>query len=162
MVLGILLAMNHNCRLLIVYHSQTGHTQAMVEAAVRGAVGETALELRVLRASQAVVADLLWTDTLLLATPENFGYMAGALKDFFDRTFYPCQGLIQGLPYAVMVSAGNDGRGAVAAIERIARGYPFKPVAEPLIARGELTAEHLAECEQLGAALAAGTLMGIF
>ena len=84
-------------------------------------------------------------------TPENFGYMSGGMKDFLDRTFYPVEGKILSLPYAVFISAGNDGTMALAAIRRIANGYPFKEVQAPIIAAGELTDEHLNGCRGVGA-----------
>jgi multimeric flavodoxin WrbA len=99
---------------------------------------------------------------LLLATPEHFGYMSGALKHFFDRTFYPAEGKVIGLPYALMVSAGNDGSGAVSSVERIALGYRWKKVAEPIIARGELDPPLLERCRELGQLLATGVAMGVF
>jgi multimeric flavodoxin WrbA len=149
-------------RLLVVFHSQSGGLERMAEAVVRGAAREEGVEVRAVRALEAGIDELLWAEALLLGTPENFGYMSGALKDFFDRTFYPAQGKVHGLPYAVFIKAGNDGSGALTAIERIARGYPLKPVAEPVIARGEITAEDLARCEELGQTLAAGLALGIF
>ena len=89
------------------------------------------------------------------------GYMAGAIKDFFDRTFYPAQDRVQGLPYAIFVSAGNDGTGAVGSIERIALGYRFRKCAEPLIIKGDPGAEDLQRCADLGQTLAAGLALGI-
>ena len=106
--------------------------------------------------------DLLWAHGLLLGTPENFGYMSGAMKDFFDRTFYAVEGKIAPLPYSVFISAGNDGTGALTAIRRIAKGYPFIEVQEPVIARGELTPDHLKQCRDLGTALALGLEMSLF
>jgi len=88
--------------------------------------------------------------------------MSGALKDFFDRTYYPCEGKLTGLPYAVFVSAGNDGTGAVREIGRIANGYGWKVVAEALIVRKEITPADLVRAEELGEALAAGLAMGVF
>ena len=148
--------------LLIVYHSQTGHTQAMAEAVHRGACREEDIEVRLRRALEADLDDLLWADGLLLGTPENFGYMSGALKDFLDRTYYPAQGKVDGLPYGIFISAGNDGTGAVTNIQRIAKGYPLKPVMDPIIVRGEVGAEDLEHCEELGEALATGVALGIF
>ena len=150
--------------LLIAYHSQSGNTQRMAEAALSGAQNEliTGVDVRLLRAKQATSDDLLWANGLLLGTPENFGYMSGGMKDFLDRTFYPVEGKILSLPYAVFISAGNDGSGALKAIRRIANGYPFKEVQQPIIAQGEVTAQHLAACEELGMALAAGLETGIF
>lgn len=150
--------------LLIVYHSKTGHTQQMAEAAARGAehADLDPVEVRLRRAAQAGPDDLLWADGLLLGTPENFGYLSGALKDFLDRTFYEVEGKLSPLPYAMFVSAGNDGSGAVRAMERIANGYPFTKVQDPVICRGELTAEGLQRCQELGMTLAAGIELGMF
>lgn len=118
--------------------------------------------MRVERAHDAGPEDLLWADGLLLGTPENFGYMSGALKDFFDRTFYEVEGRLSPLPYALLISAGNDGTGAVRAINRIANGYPLVAVQEPLISRGEPDADTLARCRELGMTLAAGLALGMF
>lgn len=149
-------------RLLIIYHSQTGHTRAMAKAVRRGARRVPEVETRSKMALRAGLDDLLWAQALLLGTPENFGYMSGAMKNFLDRTYYPAQGRIGGLPYAVFISAGNDGTGALNSIERIARGYPFKPVCDPIIARGELTPAVLRSCEDLGETMASGVAWGIF
>ena len=148
--------------LLIVYHSQTGHTRAMARAVTRGARRVTDVETRLKMALRAGLDDLLWAHGLLLGTPENFGYMSGAMKNFLDRTYYPAQGKIGGLPYAIFISAGNDGSGALASIERIARGYPLKPVCDPIIARGEPGVEVLRHCEELGETMASGVAWGIF
>lgn len=149
--------------LLIVYASQTGHALRMAQAARQGAlVLADEVEVRIEHGLRAGLDELLWCHGLLLATPENFGYMAGALKDFLDRTYYPAQGKVEGLPFAVMISAGNDGSGALTAIERIARGYPLNRVIEPIIAKGELTDEALARCFDMGQTMAAGIAYGVF
>ena len=150
--------------LLIVYHTKTGHTLELVNACVRGA-GDPLIEgvdLRVLRAADAGPDDLLWANGLILGTPENFGYMSGALKDFLDRTYYEVEGQLSPLPYAVVISAGNDGSGALRAIRRIANGYPLVEVQDPVIARGEVTAAHLEAATEIGMALAAGLEAGIY
>lgn len=149
-------------RLLIVYHTQSGNTGRLAEAIARGARRVDGTETVVKRAFAAGVDDLLACDALILGTPENFGYMSGALKDFFDRTYYPCEGKLTGRPYAVFVSAGNDGTGAVREIGRIALGYGWKQVAEPLIVRNEITDAALADCEALGEAMATAVSLGIF
>ena len=59
--------------------------------------------------------------------------MAGLMKDFFDRCYYPALGRIEGRPYAVMVCAGSDGSGAARQIERICTGWRLKAVAPALI-----------------------------
>ena len=90
--------------------------------------------------------------------------MAGQVKDFFDRTYEPARGrkAIFKKPYVVFVSAGNDGRGAVSNIERIALGYPLKKVYDPVVARGEVDDEVLARCRELGQTIAAGCQAGIY
>lgn len=149
--------------LLMVWHSQSGHTARLADAVAEG-VNEFAdeVELRRVRALEAGIDELLWAEGLLIGTPENFGYLSGAVKDFLDRTYYPVQGKVDGLPWAMFVSCDNDGRGAVQALERIALGYNWKRVAEPLIARGELQAEHLAQARELGQTLAAGLAYGAY
>ena len=150
--------------LLIVYHTQTGNTRRLAEAVLAGATDEllTGVEIRYLMAHQAGPDDLLWAHGLLLGTPENFGYMSGAMKDFLDRTFYPVEGKVLSLPYAVFISAGNDGTGALRAIRRIANGYPFKEVQDPIITQGEISEEQIERCKELGMTLAAGLEAGIF
>jgi multimeric flavodoxin WrbA len=149
--------------LLVIYSTQTGRTQALLEA-VRNGIETCAdeVEVRVLPALQAGLDDLLWAEGLLIGTPENFGYMSGAVKDFLDRVYYPSEGKKLGLPYAIFVSAGNDGSGAVRAIERIATGCGWKPVAEALVVRGEPDPAALARCHELGQTLAAGLAFGIY
>jgi multimeric flavodoxin WrbA len=114
------------------------------------------------RAIDATLDDLLGADGLAIGTPENFGYMSGMVKDFFDRTFYGAQDRVFRKPYVVFISAGNDGSGALRAIERIAQGYKFKLVYEPVISRGMLTDDTLARCRELGSVLAAGCQAGIY
>jgi len=149
--------------LLLIYAGHAGgRTHAMVEAVKQGVTeaGED-VELRALPALEAGIDDLLWAHGLLIGTPEHFGYMAGAIKDFFDRTFYPVQGKVDALPYALFVSAGNDGTGAVSSIDRIALGYRWKKCAEPLIVKGEVTDDALQRCSELGQTLAAGLALGV-
>lgn len=149
-------------RLLIVFHSQSGNTARLAEAVEAGAIEAGDVEVRCQRAFDTTTADLLAADGLLIGTPENFGTMSGAVKDLFDRTFYPLEGKMVGRPYAVFISAGNDGRGAMAQIERIATGYGWKQVLPGHIARGTPTAGDLAACRELGATLAAGLAIGVF
>jgi len=134
----------------------------MAQAVFEGATSEDIeeVEVRMLGAFDAGVDDLLWADALILGTPENFGYMSGGMKDFLDRTFYPCEGKLEGMPYAIFVSAGNDGAGAISSIQRIANGYAFRQAQEPVVARGELSPEDLKRCLELGMTLAAGLEIG--
>ena len=148
--------------LLIVYHSQSGSAAEMADAALRGAQRESGVETRLRRAADAALDDLLWADALLLGATENFGYLCGGMLDFLARVFYPAIDRAVILPYAVFISCGNDGRGALAQIERIAAGLPLRCVAEPEVARGEISDDTLARCSMLGQAMAAGLALGIF
>lgn len=150
-------------RLLLVFHSQSGRTAQLAQAVAEGAQRLHAeVELRVRRAPDATLEDLLWAEGLLLGTPENFGHLSGLMKDFLDRTYYPAEGKTIGLPWALFVSAGNDGRGAVTALERIALGYQWQKVAVPVIVKGEPDAAALSRCLDLGQTLAAGLALGLF
>ncbi len=149
-------------RLLVVHHSQSGSTERLAHAAVAGAREEAEVEVRWLRAAEAGAADLAWCDALLLATPENFGFVSGGLKEFLDRTFYAASAQQLNRAVALIVSAGNDGSGAVRQLARILQGYPLREVAEPLIVRGEPGAADVARAADAGRALAAGLALGIF
>ena len=146
--------------MLIVYHSQSGSCAKLARAAGAGAQAE--LSVRTLRAWDACTDDLEGADGLLLLAAENSGALCGGMKDFLDRSFYPAiaRGLV--LPYALILSAGNDGRGAQRQAQRILSGYPFPAATEPLILRGETSDAHLRDSAELGQAFAAGLAMGIF
>ncbi|MCP5328139.1 MAG: NAD(P)H-dependent oxidoreductase [Steroidobacteraceae bacterium] len=148
-------------------HAAVGGIKAAAQAAAADPAGgtdaaEPLVELRERHALEATLDDLLWADGLLFGTPEHFGYMSGALKDFFDRTFYPAEGRTEGRPYGLFVSAGNDGTGTATAVARIATGYRWKAIAEPLIVVGEPDANALTRCTELGATLAVGLAAGAF
>jgi multimeric flavodoxin WrbA len=161
-------------QLLIVYHSMTGGTRQMAEAAAAGARGESAVRVSLKRAAEAAAADVIEASGYVFASPENLAAMSGMMKDFFDRVYYAALDRLNGRPYAVMICAGSDGRNAAAQIERIATGWRLKPIAPPLIVctHAQSAAEILGlkripgaalrECEELGATLAAGTALGIF
>ncbi len=148
--------------LLILYHSQSGNTERLAQAVVSGALQEPAVSTRLVQAFDAGLDDLIETDAVLIGTPENFGYMSGAVKDFFDRTYYPAQEHALNLPYGLFVSAGNDGSGAVREIDRILIGYPMKKVVEPVVVQGDVDDEGISRCEELGLTMAAGLAFGIY
>ena len=160
--------------LLIVYHSLTGGTRQMAEAARAGAAAEAACAVRLLHAAQAGPQDVLAADGYVFATPENLAAMSGQLKDFFDRSYYGVLDQVNGRPYASLVCAGSDGSNAARQIARIATGWRLKAVAEPLIvcthaqtpeailAPKQIGDEDLERCRAMGEALAAGLVLGVF
>jgi multimeric flavodoxin WrbA len=150
--------------LLIVHHSQSGTTSQMAAAVIRGAKSPdvTNVDVRACSALEATAEDLLWCDAFILGTPENFGYMSGAMKYFLDRSFYACVDRIDGRPYALFVRAGNDGSGAITSMQRILKGLSVREVQSPVLIAGEFEESRLADCEELGMTIAAGLEAGMF
>jgi multimeric flavodoxin WrbA len=153
-----------NKHLLVVFHSQSGSTTRMADAVIRGAQSSDieGVEVRVKSALEASGDDLLWADAFIIGTPENFGYMSGAVKYFLDRSYYECEGKIDGKAFALFIRAGNDGSGAISSIRRILTGLAVKEVQEPVLIVGDFDESRLAECEELGLTIAAGLEAGIF
>ena len=151
-------------RLLIVSHVPSVNTRAMTDAVVSGASHEdiAGVDLRIHNPFEAGAEDVLWADGIILGTTENFGYMSGAMKDFFERIYYPCLDKTEGLPYALFIRAGNDGLGARTSIERIIKGLAWRAVQDPLICSGDYQQSFTARCEELGMTMAAGLEAGIF
>ena len=160
--------------LLIVFHSKTGGTYQMAQAASRGAAAEPEIATHLMHASEAGPDEVLKADGYIFATPENLAMMSGMMKDFFDRTYYPVLDRTVGRPYATLICAGSDGENAARQIQRIAAGWRLKAIAEPIIvcthaqtpdailAAKEIGEFDLQRCEELGAALAAGLVFGIY
>ncbi len=161
-------------QLLIVYHTLTQGTLQMAQAVRNGALAEGGVDVRLLHAQATQPLDVLAAGAYIFATPENLAAMSGMMKDFFDRCYYPVLDRINGRAYASLVCAGSDGHGAVRQIERIATGWRLKAVAEPLIVcthaqtpEAILATKHIPDtdlqrCRELGAALAAGLVLGVF
>ena len=151
-------------RLLIVAHAPSPNTLKLREAVARGARHPEieAVAVEVAAPLETGPEAVKRADGLILGTTENLGYMSGALKDFFDRIYYPCLEETQGRPYALYVRAGNDGSGTRAAVERIVTGLRWRAVQEPLICRGAWQDAFERQCEELGLALAAGLDAGVY
>ncbi len=151
-------------QLLVVAHVPSANTRRLAEAVLRGARNPEidGVAVRHVPPLEAGPADVLGADALVLGTTENLGYMSGALKDFFDRIYYPCLDQAQGLPYALYVRAGHDGTGTRRAVETIVTGLRWRAVREPLICRGDWQETFLGEGEELGMFMAAGLEAGIF
>jgi multimeric flavodoxin WrbA len=150
--------------LLLVYHSQSGATATMAQAVIAGARDEAVanIDVKVSEALTTSVEELRSAAGIILGTPENFGYMSGALKHFFDRIYYPCLEHTPGLPYALFIKASTDGHGAQTSIERIVTGLRWREIQPPIIVVGELKPTDLAACRELGLAFALGLEVGLF
>lgn len=160
--------------LLIVFHSLTGGTRQMSQAAAEGASSEPEINVRLLHASECSANDVLAAHGYIFSTPENLGSMSGMMKDFFDRTYYAVLDCAVGRPYAALICAGSDGENAARQIDRIITGWRLKRVANPLIVctfaqtpeeilrNKEISADDLNRCRELGATLAAVLAFGLF
>lgn len=146
--------------LLIVYHSLTGGSRQMAEAAAEAAREETPTVLKTAR--EAGPDDLLNADGYLFCAPENLAAIAGVMKDFFDRCYYPLLEGAQGLPYALYIRAGHDGTGTRRGVETIVTGLRWRAIHEPLICRGEWREDFVDSCHELGMLVAAGLGLGVF
>ena len=151
-------------QLLIVAHCPSMNTRALAEAVLRGARHPDieGVEARHVPPLEASAEDVLGADAIILGTTENLGYMSGALKDFFDRSYYSCLDETQGLPYCLYIRAGHDGTGTRRSVETIVTGLRWRPVQEAAIFRGDWQDDFNGQCRDLGAAMAAGLDAGIF
>ena len=151
-------------RLLIVGHAPSPNTKRLFDAVVAGAKSENGDDVEVIARSpfEAGPKDVLAADGIILGTTENLGYMSGALKDFFDRSYYPCLEETMGKPYWLYIRAGHDGTGTRRGVETIITGLRWRAVQEPIIMRGDWQEDFVEQCQDLGAAMAAGLEAGIF
>jgi NAD(P)H-dependent FMN reductase len=156
--------MDRKKKLLVVSHAPSPNTLTLRNAVAQGAGHEDIenVEVTVLAPFDAGPDDVLACDAIILGTTENLGYMSGALKDFFDRSYYPCLEKTQGLPFAYYIRAGHDGTGTQRAIASITTGLRWKAVQEPLICRGEYRDEFEEQCRELGMYVAASLDAGLF
>ena len=144
-------------RLLIIAHAPSPNTRALLEALVDGASDSRieGVEVEALSPFDTDSSHVLAADGLLLMTPENLGYMSGALKDFFDRVYYDCLDQTQGKPFAALVRAGQDGTGTCRAIETITTGLRWRIIQPPLVCRGTYSKDFLTQAQDLGLLMSA-------
>jgi hypothetical protein len=149
-------------RLLIIAHAPSRHTERLRDAVVAGARAPEieGVEVETLSPFAATPEHVLAAQAVILGTTENLGYMSGALKDFFDRCYYPLLERTQGLPYALYIRAGHDGTGTRRGVETIVTGLRWRAIREPLICRGEWREDFVDACRELGMLVAAGLDVG--
>lgn len=149
--------------LLIVFHSPSENTQLMSDAMLKAAKKHQNEDLNIILKSpfDADASDVLACDAIILGTTENLAYMSGALKDFFDRIYYPCLELKQGLPVAVVIRAGHDGTGTKIALETILTGLKWRWVQAPLICKGVWQEAFLKDVSELSEGMAVAVQQGI-
>ncbi len=151
-------------RLLLVAHTPSQNTKRLRDAVLEGAYKNEPAHVNVkwIAPLSATHNDVLKAHAIILGTTENLGYMSGALKDFFDRIYYPCLEKTQGLPYALYIRAGLDGTGTRRAVEAITTGLRWRAIQEPLICKGDFDENFIDTCRDLGTAVTTGLDAGIF
>lgn len=149
--------------LLIVAHIPSPNTLRLRDAVLAGATQAdiAGVEVRAQTPFETVADDVLWSNAVILGTTENLGYMSGALKDFFDRTYYSCLDRTEGKPYALYIRGRHDGTGTRRGVESIVTGLRWRAVQAPLILRGDWQEAFVAQCEELGTLMAASLEAGI-
>jgi|TARA_Y100000310_G_scaffold184772_1_gene184900 NAD(P)H-dependent FMN reductase len=150
--------------LLINIHSPSQNTRRLRDALIEGAshVDIADVTLRVTEPLQATADDVFWADAVILGTTANFGYMSGAMKDFFDRTYETCLSKSEGLPYAIAIRGRSDATGALASMDKIITGLKWRAVQDPLVCLGEFKESFVANWQELGLTVAAGLDNGIY
>lgn len=150
--------------LLVVAHVPSLNTTRLRDAVLSGAGALDVDNLTVhgLTPFETQPGDVIGADAVVLGTTENLGYMSGAMKDFFDRCYYPCLEETQGKPYAAYIRAGHDGTGTRRAIETIVTGLRWRAVCDPLVLKGDFQEDFVGQCEELGTLMAAGLEAGVF
>ncbi len=160
--------------LAVIWDSMTGGAKALAGAAIAAARAVDQVTVIAAHASDADADMLLTADGYLFVFPENLAAISGVMKAFFDRSYYPCLGRIEGRPYAIIVCAGLDGTNAVRQGERIATGWRLRKVADSLIvctnaqtpeailAAKTIGESDLAAAASIGAAMAEGLVLGVF
>lgn len=144
-------------QIIIVAHQPSANTLRLAEAALHGTQHADLenIEAHLLSPFKTNATDLLNADGIILGTTENLGYMSGALKDFFDRTYYEVLEKKQGLPVVCFIRAGSDGTGTKRAIETIVTGLKWRWLQEPLICKGDWQEVFVTQVEELALTLAA-------
>ena len=155
---------NQNKTLLIIANIPSENTKALADAAFKGATQQDikGVSVKLLSPFEANADDVIACDAILIGTTENFGYMSGAIKDFFDRVFYPCLEHTEALPYAIYIRAGLDGTGTEMAMQKIISGLKWKQAQDVLICQGEFSNTFKAQVAALATSMAVGLEMGIF
>jgi len=140
-------------KVLIIYHSQTGNTEAMAEAVYEGA-NSTGASVTLRKAADATAGDLLGCNAVGFGSPVCFGYMAGGLKDYFDRVFPAVRGKVNNKPYVAFSTAAQGGKQALDSIDAICSSFKLKRAFEGVVAMGKPSSDVLEQCKELGKKLA--------
>lgn len=143
--------------LQIIWHSRTGASKQLADAAQQGAQDAfNALEVTHTHQVRSTVATAVSLDQLLHAqayifcAPENLASLSGEMKAFFDRFYYAAIDQLNGRPYGAIISAGSDGQQALQQMQRICTGWRLESALPPYVCMlGAQTADEIWAPKQL-------------
>jgi NAD(P)H dehydrogenase (quinone) len=72
-------------KVLVTYHSLTGHTERMAEAVAEGAKSLPGTIVILKRVAQVTADDLFSSDAIVVGSPVYWSNMSGEVKTFFDN-----------------------------------------------------------------------------
>lgn len=167
-------------RLLIIWHSRTGASEALARVVYNGALSAAQsdeasnVDIVLKRADEITPEDITHASAYVFVCPENLAAISGQMKEMFDRCYYPVLGKVEGRAYTTIIAAGSDGRTAQAQIDRIAKGWRLKRIADPMIvnfsaqtpeeilAPKTIGSDDLNMCAEIGAAISHGLGIGMY
>jgi NAD(P)H dehydrogenase (quinone) len=98
-------------RILVLYYSAQGHTQAMAELVATGARGVPQTEVRLKTVDEAVADDLRWCDGIAVGSPTHMGTIAWEMKRWWDVVAQPLWYEIEGKIGCAFSSSGGAAGG---------------------------------------------------
>ena len=149
-------------KLLIVYHSKSGTVKKMADAIVMGAKAIPGTTVELVDPLKVTPETVKTCRAIIIGTPENFGYMSGPIKYFFEEIYYECIECTRRLSYALFMAADNDGSGAVSSMKKIITGLGWNNIAEPMICKNGVTSQEIESCRELGMTISAGLDLGLY
>jgi flavodoxin len=149
-------------KIIIVYHSQSGKTESIAETCFEAMIQQQEVEVYFKKALGTTLDDLLKCDAVLFLTPEYFGTMSGALKDFFDRTYYPAIEAKVSMPFALIVCCENEGEGTIRDVEKISKGYGLRKTVDSLVIKEKEIETQKSAIVEFAEGFAVGVVMEVF
>ena len=134
---------------LVLYYSRSGRTKALADAIAEGVKNVEGASAKVKRVDYATVNDLISCDAVAFGSPNYFSYMAGVMKDFFDKAL-SIRERIAGKPSAAFTSGGGASNSALLSLEKMISSFRLERVVDGVVSQGDPSKENLIACEKLG------------
>ena len=128
--------------ILFIAHAPSENTATLRDAACHSIEADGNVHLITKSPFDCTHHDALAADGIIIGTTENIGAMAGATKDFFDRSYNHLLEVSAAKPIAIYIRAGLDGTGTKLGLTAIMTGLRWRLVAEPLILKGDWQDQH--------------------